>query len=155
METEPDKIQGFTLPKLARLCSMRDFRRVYRHGRRVHGDQLVVVGLENRQGHHRIGLAVSKDHGRAVRRNKIKRLVREAFRLTRPNMPGHFDLIVIPRPDHEARYVLPALQTELMELVVELQARRDEKPRRRRSGGRPGKRSSRGKRSRRSDGERS
>ena len=139
MATESESIRGFTLPKVARLCSMRDFRRVYRHGMRVHGDRLVVVGLQNRNGHHRLGLAVSKEHGRAVRRNKIKRLVREAFRLTRPDLPGQFDLVVIPRPDPEARYVLAELRSELAQLVSELVARRDEPPRRGR-GNRRGKR---------------
>ena len=121
MSPERRRSVRFGLPRAARLITARDFRRVYGRGRRVHGAQLVVVALPRRRGGWRLGLSVSKAHGAAVRRNKIKRLLREAFRLQRPTLPGAFDVVLIPRP--QPRYGLDALRAELTALVTELQQR--------------------------------
>lgn len=107
------------LPRTARLITARDFRRVYGRGRRVHGTQLVVVALQRREPGFRLGLSVSKANGPAVRRNKVKRLFREAFRLERPTLPGAYDLVLIPRA--QQRYSLAALRAELVALVARLQ----------------------------------
>ena len=63
----------------------------------------------------RIGLSVIKDHGGAVRRNKLKRVLREAFRMERAGMPPNVDVVLIPKkrddnlPLHEVRIELPKL----------------------------------------------
>ena len=48
-------------------------------------------------GRGRFAVLVSKRHGGAVQRNRIKRLCREAFRLTRPELPGAWDYCILPR----------------------------------------------------------
>ncbi len=116
----------FTLPRTRRLITQRDFRGVYGRGRRAHGREIVVVA--NRRdpeagGDHRLGVAVSKENGRAVRRNKIKRLLREAFRLERPTLPGSYDIILIPRP-REGRVALLALRGELRSLLSDIHSGR-------------------------------
>ena len=60
-------------------------------------------------------------HGRAVRRNKIKRILREAFRLTRPQLPGQYDLILIPQKN-AGKLRLADVQVELARLLAKLQA---------------------------------
>jgi ribonuclease P protein component len=117
-------VQGLRLPRSLRLRSAREFRRVYQRGRRVTSARLVVVGLWNGSEVLRVGLSVSKEHGPAVRRNKIKRLLREAFRHERPGLPPGFDLVLIPRPGSE-RWQLAALRAELATLVRRLHAERD------------------------------
>jgi len=108
------------LPRTARLLSQRDFRRVYSRGRRLHGRWLVAVALFARDGQGpRLGLSVSKEHGGAVRRNKIKRLLREAFRLERPALPPRLELVLIPRVQ-PGRLELPVLRAELLQLVRQL-----------------------------------
>ncbi len=120
----------YGLPRSMRLRTQREFRRVYRRGSRVRGKNMVVVGLPRRQPGFRVGLSVSKSNGAAVRRNKIKRLFREAFRLERPTLPGRFDLVLIPQA--RQRYQLAEMRTELITLVRELCKGGRHKPGRRR-----------------------
>ena len=58
---------------------------------------LVVYGCENLLPHPRIGLSVSRKVGDAVARNRWKRLLREAFRLSKQGLPAGVDLVLIPR----------------------------------------------------------
>jgi ribonuclease P protein component len=111
------------LPRTARLTTQREFRRVYGRGERATGRDLTVVLLRRRDGGHRLGVSVSKEHGSAVRRNKIKRLLREAFRLERPSLPGPFEVVLIPRP-RPGKLLLASLRAELRELVSRIVAGR-------------------------------
>ncbi len=108
-----------TLPRVCRLLKSRDFRRVYSRGRRLTGRQVVVVALPRPDAPLRLGVSVSKDHGSAVRRNKVKRLLREAFRLERATLPPAFDLVLIPKTPG-ARLALATLRQELRQLVERL-----------------------------------
>ncbi|MCA8952312.1 MAG: ribonuclease P protein component [Planctomycetes bacterium] len=125
------------MPARCRLKSQREFRRVYRRGRRAAGRWLTVVGLrasgaaERAATAPRVGLSVGKIHGGAVRRNKLKRLLREAFRHERHRLPSGLDLVLIPQQRPE-RFPLAELRSELVELVDRLLARREP----RRGGGR-------------------
>lgn len=121
----------FKLPRAARLLSQRDFRRVYGRGRRASGRLMtvVVLGVRDARGA-RLGLSVSKDHGSAVVRNKIKRLLREAFRLERPDLPQAVEVVIVPKV-REEKLVLDELRAELRELVHKAASQR-EAPRRQR-----------------------
>ena len=83
-----------------------DFQRVYRRRCSVADGVMIVYGCENELSHARLGLSVSRKVGNAVRRNRWKRLLREAFRHRRVRLPRGVDLVVVPRrgvvPDHEA-----------------------------------------------------
>jgi ribonuclease P protein component len=74
-----------------------DFRRVYDRRRSVSDTLLIVYSCENGLAYLRLGLSVSRKMGGAVQRNRLRRLYREAFRLTRHEMPVGIDLILIPR----------------------------------------------------------
>jgi ribonuclease P protein component len=74
-----------------------DFRRVYDRKRSVSDGRLIIYACENGLPHNRVGFSVSRKVGSAVARNRMRRLFREAYRLTRSELPAGMDLILIPR----------------------------------------------------------
>lgn len=89
-------------PKETRLRSSQDFERIYAQRVRWGDDHLLIFADRNELGVTRIGLSVSKKHGNAVQRNRLKRLIREAFRLSQHDLPRGLDLILIPRQNSGA-----------------------------------------------------
>lgn len=83
--------------KSRRLRHAADFSRVYGRKIRAGDHSLLIFADASPQSDTRIGLSVSKKHGNAVQRQRIKRLLREAFRLEQHQIPAGLDLILIPR----------------------------------------------------------
>lgn len=92
---------GFGFPPQCRIRRGADFQRAYRRRCVVSDDSIVVYGCENGLDFSRLGLSVSRKVGGAVVRNRWKRLLREAFRLRRHELPTGIDLVVIPRQEVE------------------------------------------------------
>src|SRR5262245_66633560 len=95
----------YGFPKALHLRSPLDFRRVYETKCSVRDGSITVYGRANGLDHPRLGLSVSARIGPAIRRNRLRRLYREAFRLTQTELPAGIDLVVIPRTGDE-----PALE---------------------------------------------
>jgi ribonuclease P protein component len=93
-----------------------DFQRVYDRRRSVSDSHLIVYGRENGLPYLRLGLSVSRKVGQATQRNRLRRLYREAFRLTRHEMPVGMDLVLIPRRGEEPP-TLEQLKQSLPKLV--------------------------------------
>lgn len=74
-----------------------DFERLSKYGRTIHRDHFVAIYCRNSLGNLRLGITVSKRVGRAVMRNRIKRLVREYFRLNRARFDDAYDMNVIAK----------------------------------------------------------
>lgn len=66
-------------------------------GPRLSDHCLTVWAARNDLPHPRLGLVVARKHGGAVRRNRLKRLLREAFRLRQHDLPPGLDLVCSPR----------------------------------------------------------
>jgi ribonuclease P protein component len=75
-----------------------EFQRVYRSGRRLWGDGFALIVLPNALEYNRLGISVHRKAGNAVRRNRIKRLIREVFRLNRDLFPPAVDVVLTIRP---------------------------------------------------------
>lgn len=84
-------------PARQRLRLKRDFDAVFSKGRSAADGNLVVYVLPNSLGYSRLGMAVGRKHGNATERNRIKRLIREAFRQNRAGLPGTADIVAVPR----------------------------------------------------------
>ncbi len=59
---------------------------------------LTVFVCPNGLDHPRLGIPVGRKFGNAIRRNRVKRLIREAFRIEQGALPSGFDLVCFPRP---------------------------------------------------------
>jgi ribonuclease P protein component len=92
-------LNRFTLPKIHLLKTTREFQSVYRQGQRLHGKGFAVIYLPNAERYNRLGISVQRKTGNAVRRNRIKRLIREVFRLHRDVFPSSCDIVFTVRPE--------------------------------------------------------
>lgn len=80
-----------------RLRKNAEFRAVYRRGKSFSNNLLVLYVYRNRKNFNRLGISVSKKVGKSVIRNRIKRLIKESFRLNCDNFKTGYDLVFIAR----------------------------------------------------------
>lgn len=87
----------FSFPKSQRLRSNLQFKAVITHKAYVTNRLFKVWAAANDCDFSRLGISLSKSVGPAVVRNRLKRLLREAFRLNQKNIPRGFDYVVTCR----------------------------------------------------------
>ncbi|MBU8881284.1 ribonuclease P protein component [Bacillus sp. FJAT-29790] len=86
------------MKKEYRVKKNKEFQEAFKKGKSFANRQFVVYSLKKpSQEHFRIGLSVSKKIGNAVKRNQIKRYVRQAFHEMENEVHTHLDLIIIAR----------------------------------------------------------
>lgn len=90
---------GLRFTKSQHLRKPAEFETVYAAKQRAGDSRLLVFAVRNVLGWTRIGLSVSKKHGGSVQRQRLKRLLREAFRLSQQQLPAGLDLVLIPKGD--------------------------------------------------------
>ncbi len=87
------RMGSFSFPKTQRILKRKDFVNLNRSGKKVHTKHFLVMLGRSGSGR-RLGITASKRTGNAVQRNRIKRLVREFFRLNKSRLPHGVDMVV-------------------------------------------------------------
>lgn len=119
----PQRVQS--LPRCHRLTRRPDFTVCYESGRRYFSRHFVLFVLHRQVGpaEWRVGLAVTKKVGNAVVRNRIKRVLRAFFRLHQQLLPGHTDVVAVPKRHLAVEQVnLHFVSAELGSVLAQLQA---------------------------------
>ena len=93
----------------ARLKKNNDFKKLFTRGKKFFSPALIILYMPAKQT--ALGLCVSKKHGKSVQRNRIKRLLREAFRHAAPSLAGQYAFVLIPKQAES--YSLAAFERSL------------------------------------------
>lgn len=93
---EPNPKGTARFSKAARLRHRQEFLRAQAQGKRFHTRHFGVTLAPMAEGHPRLGLVATRRLGKAVRRNRVKRLLREFFRRHQTGLPA-FDLVIMAK----------------------------------------------------------
>ena len=85
------------MSKIQGLRSNMEFKRVYSKGKTYWNRNLVLYVKKNELGHNRVGYSITKKVGNSVVRNKIRRRMKEIYRLNFHKLKGDYDIIIIPK----------------------------------------------------------
>ena len=110
-------MKQFSLRKARLLTKTWEYDRVYRQGKRLRGNNCSLILVANELRGTRLGISV---HGvkKAVQRNRIKRIVRECYRLHPVLLPQAFDIVFTVRPGF-----MPATPDAVQGAVIQLLAK--------------------------------
>ncbi len=82
-----------------RLKKQTEFERVFKSGKRAFSPTITFVYRPSDKP--KVGVSVGKRHGKSVQRNRIKRLLREAFRRVAEEINGNYDIVLVPKVREE------------------------------------------------------
>lgn len=88
--------------KYVRLKKNSDFQKLLKKGTRSFSRKLALCYLPSDKT--RMGICVGKKHGKAHTRNRVKRLLREAFRAESPALNGTYSFLLLPKAEEEYSY---------------------------------------------------
>lgn len=90
---------NFRLRRNERITKRTDFDIIFRKGSRYSTHYFTIILHENKRDVQRLGMAVSRKVGGAVKRNRVKRLLREYFRLNKDRLPQGYDIVFIAKSE--------------------------------------------------------
>ena len=120
---QPRSVQGQRLPRWARLTGQKLIRSIIAQRSRYSDGTLSIYVAPNPFPYPRLGISVAKACGKAVVRNRLKRLIREAFRLDRTRIPAGLDYLVVVNKKGLANLTLDQVRTSLLRLGERAAAR--------------------------------
>ena len=98
-------MKGLGLPKERLLRKSQEFSHVYKNGDRLRGKGFSLIFLANDFAYSRLGISVNRRIRGAVNRNRIKRIIRENFRLHQELFPNSCDVVFTVAPDFSIKTV--------------------------------------------------
>ena len=111
---------GDALNKKTTLKLNRDFRRLYYKGSSAVHPLIVTYASKNRLGYNRIGITVTKKIGKAVCRNRCKRIIRAAFAQVNTQIEQGWDFVFVARmktPQAKSTELEPVLKKQIQSLT--------------------------------------
>lgn len=96
-----------------RLKKQSDFDRIFKSGKRAFASSLTLVYKPSKEP--LMGISVGKRHGKSVQRNRIKRLIREAFRSVEKEIKGAYSIVIVPKVSEE--YSFFTFEKHLREII--------------------------------------
>lgn len=105
----------FSFAKDQRLRKKMEFDAVFARRQRAFEGPIGVYVSPNDLGYARLGISMSRKVGTAARRNRIKRMLRESFRLQQQELPAGWDIVVVPKPHDPLK--LPEYQAIFLKAV--------------------------------------
>ena len=108
--------ESLTFPKEARLLTRREFLLLQQRGKKLHGPHFLVITSLGRTQRSRLGITTSRRFGKAVVRNRMKRLLREFFRECQHTLLPAIDIVIIPKAGAH-QLSLPQIAGELEGLL--------------------------------------
>ena len=85
------------MDKMYRLRSNMEFKKVYKYGKNYWNRNLILYVMKNDLGYTRVGYSITKKIGNSVVRNRIRRQMKEIYRLKFDLIENNYDLIFIPK----------------------------------------------------------
>ena len=89
--------------KYLRLKKQSDFQKLFQKGKRAFAPSMTILYRHSYQT--TMGISIGKRHGKSVKRNRIKRLIREAFRAEISSIKGNYAFVIIPKVLDEYSYM--------------------------------------------------
>ena len=89
--------------RYARLKKFNQFQKLFKSGKKVYSRCLTIIYRPQKSGQ-TMGIALSKKHGKAVKRNRIKRLIRAAFSNNLDKLKESYVLVILPKVAEEYSY---------------------------------------------------
>ena len=111
-------MESLLFPKNERLLNRKNFVNLNRLGKRYRTEHFTVISKQNGLGISRLGITVSKKIGKAVKRNKVKRLLREFFRLNKHCCPKGYDIVIIANNGADGLF-FRKIKEELCEIILD------------------------------------
>ena len=109
-QKEDFRLNGRRRRMYTRLKKNNEFQRLFTRGKKCFSPALIILYMPSDRM--RLGVCVSKKHGKSVKRNRIKRLLREAFRKVCPELKGSYAFILIPK--QAETYTLAGFEKSLL-----------------------------------------
>lgn len=122
MLNRSSSLKRFTFTKADRIRTSKEYRSLSNNGIRHYSECFIIISKRNQFKRHRLGITVSKRVGKAVTRNRIKRIIREYFRVEKSLLPSHMDINIIAR-QQSGRIEAEALRENLGKWLASIAVR--------------------------------